>query len=643
MALEVITYNSVPLHIIATKEISRHHVLSEDKTTYLWTEWIFDVVTQLNQATIGFLLNRIVPPSNPLAPPGPSVTNNPAIIDPFIRQILTMPRRSLVFSQSSDGTTWNVVLNVPNNPANLTGPLIPPGQVDPNAGNIGGSGVGQLTDCQNGPVVEDFSLVRDHSGTTWMVKLRLVTRVRECVFTPGSGSIINPIISHRWTRRVDTDEESLSFVETSGEVIFDSAWLLALGTFPDQYRPDLFQPIPPNCQRQNIVVEQDSDGVTYHYSFRDQERHFNTLPAVKIQAFKTSGFSQQGFETAAMSQAITGVAQYTRDLIGIAQHAAANPAPWVAADYTAAVAGVTVKSIASNSFQTFVRQIPKFSTHILVKAWGNRDTPKWTLLAQTMGIASSHFTTFNNAEMIITYELSGKYVELQITNVTGPEQIFLLGKQQAKNVAAAVSAFVGKALKGNLNLQTLFGADNVPSVNQNMQIAYDLMFNTRENDPQAWYHQDENVSRDSFIANLDANPEWALAFPDGPTSGHNQFYGNMQPPGPDKTKDSNYTRGTLLVNLISQALHDPCKSPPCPPAVYGSDGKPIKYPDIRTCGSSAGKPQGVPGADTPADPGNAGTTLENLINNSGPSDFNQGVAPSPPPLPPLADIISPNP
>ena len=635
MALEVITYNNVPLQIIATKEISRRHVLSEDKTTYLWTEWLFDIVTQLNPATIGVLLSKIGGPGG--------IANFPAITDTVIRKLLNVPRRSLVFSQSNDGNIWNVVLNVPNNPANLAGPMIPPGQVDPNAGNIGGSGVGQLTDCQNGPVVEDFSLVRDHAGTTWMVKLRLITRVRECVFTPGSGSIINPIISHRWTRRVDTDEESLSFIETSGEVIFDSAWLLALGTFPDQYRPDLFQPIPPNCQRQNIVVEQQSDGVTYHYSFRDQERHFNTLPAVKIQAFKTTGFSQQGFETAVVGQGIQAINQTAADVIGVIKSGVANPSPLVPLEVTAGIVGVVGVNIARNAFQTFVRQIPKFSTHILVKAWGNRDTPKWTLLAQAMGIASSHFTTFNNAEMIITYELSGKYVELQITNVTGPEQLFLLGKQQAGNIAAAIQSFVDNALEGNVNLQALFGAGNVPSVNQNMQIAYDIMSNTRENDPEAWYHQDENVSRDAFIANLNANDAFFLAFPTGPTSGLNQFYGNMQPPGPDKTVDSNYSRGTLLVNLISQALHDPCKSPPCPPAVYGADGKPIKYPDIRTCGSTAGKPQGVPGADTPAEPGNVGTTLENLINNSGPSDFNQGVAPSPPPLPPLADIISPNP
>lgn len=622
MALEVITYNNVPLQIIATKEISRRHVMSDDNTTYLWTEWVFDVVTQLNRHTIGFLLNQVVPGG--FGGPGPSELNTPAIIDPVIRKLLNVPRRPLVFSQSPDGNTWNVVLNVPNNPANLTASQIPAGQTDPNAGNIGGTGTGQVTDANLGPFVEDFNLVRDHSGNTWIVKIRLVARVRECVFSPGNSNppVTNPIISHRWTRRIDTDQQHLSYCETSGEVIFDSAWLKALGTFPDQYRVDLFQPIAPNCSRENIVVEQASDGVTFHYSYRDQERHFNSLPAVKIEAWKTYGFSQQGFETALAAQAVQGVPQLITDAIDVFKSAAANPAPWVPLDVAAGVTGVALGNIARNSFQTFVRQIPKFSVHILVKAWGNRQTPKWALLAQALGIAVSHFSTLRNAEMIITYELSGKYVELQMTNTTGPEQLFRLGAQQTSNVANAVKKFVTDGLQGNVNLSTIFGTGQVPSINRNQQLGIDIMMNTPENDPAGWYDQDENVTRQAFVDRRAEDATWAAAFPDGPTSGDNQYYGNMQPP------NSNYTRGTLICNLISQSLHNPCTPPPCPPPVYDANGEPIEFPDVRTCSRTAGAPQSDEDADTPETGGNLGVNLNTFVGTDN--------------IPPLQNIISPN-
>ncbi|HEV3447858.1 MAG TPA: hypothetical protein VG099_24690, partial [Gemmataceae bacterium] len=149
MAFEILTYNTVPLQILASKEkIGRRHVMSDDRTTYLHTEWVFDVITQLNPATMGLIQNLFT--TGALAGlAGTSGVNMPATIDAFLRIILNRPRGSLVFSQSSDGVNYNVVLNVPNNPANLTG--LAGTQTDPNAASNGG--VAFLTDCTGGPIV----------------------------------------------------------------------------------------------------------------------------------------------------------------------------------------------------------------------------------------------------------------------------------------------------------------------------------------------------------------------------------------------------------------------------------------------------------------------------------------------------------
>src|SRR5205085_4534300 len=103
MSQEVLTYNAVPMSIIGTKEISRRHVMSDDNTTYLWTKWIFDVRTVINNKTLGTLyesLRNWLAQQQPAGAPGlPSaIQNNPALVDAVLRKLLNVPRKGLVFS-----------------------------------------------------------------------------------------------------------------------------------------------------------------------------------------------------------------------------------------------------------------------------------------------------------------------------------------------------------------------------------------------------------------------------------------------------------------------------------------------------------------------------------------------------------------
>lgn len=555
---EIINYNGVPLHIINQKEISRTHLYSDDRTTYECTRWVFDVKTVLNPGALNSSLHAL-----------PLTTDFAGVTDTIVRNLLAVPRRQLIFVQNG--------VNV------LICPL-----------------PGFTTDARNGPIVEEFDLIRDTGMKTWFVFIRIICHVRECppVLKPGSPinyysyggqSYINPytavnggsnldprgaLISNRWSRRMVTDEDYLSYVETTGECIFDSAWLQSAGVFPDQFRIDLFQPIPPNCKRDAISVEQLADGFTYRYSFRDQERHFNTLPATRIECYQTEGFTQNNFATAA-AEAIQG------GFFGAIEATMAGTLTGIAL----AELGVLSKV----SYNTIRYQVPKFHSHIVVRAWGWRGQDKMDLLQQAAGIAFERMTTNRAVEMIVTFDRAGKYVQLELTNKTGAEEIAGLSLGAGINLTAKaltavnkITSAVGVDMKKTIDFlntqQFVFpnGLPPNPQPNTGALVSKSISrtfanLATGEDSQNLWYAQDETEIVNSWIEEAEANNEDAQF----------TYYGNNQPPF------DNYTRGTLLCNLISQSLHDPCQNPPCPPKVYNANGNPIWYPPVRTCQPNA--------------------------------------------------------
>lgn len=565
---EIINYNSVPLQIINQKEISRTHLYSEDRTTYECTRWVFDVKTLLNPAALSYIQNAI--------------TNTPGafagLTDTVIRQLLNVPRRQLIFVQNG--------VNV----------LICPTP-------------GFTCDARNGPIVEEFDLIRDTGMKTWFVFIRLVCHVRECppilkqgatlnYYTVGGQQFVSPytaigggastldptgaLISNRWSRRMVTDEDYLSYVETTGECIFDAAWLQSAGVFPDQFRIDLFQPLPPNCKRDHIDVIQLADGFTYRYSFRDQERHFNTLPATRIECYQTEGFSQMNQESAVAKALIGSVRQTASAIMGV--------------QTPLAIAGLGIGTAASLGFNTVLYQVPKFHSHILVRAWGHRGQDKMDLLNQAASMAFERIQTTRIVELIVTFDRAGKYVQVELTNKSGQEEIIPLATYYANFVPKAIDAAnsipivrtlsdgIAQVIESTLaffqnrpavNVSTILPNNppvvKFPGINENINRVF-ANLNTGEDSPQLWYGQDETEIVNAYIQEAEATNE-DVAF---------TYYGNNQPPF------DNYTRGTILCNLIAQSLHDPCQRPPCPPKVYSSfDGSPIIYPPIRTCQPTA--------------------------------------------------------
>lgn len=457
-----LTYNNVELAIIYEKEIGRKHIYTPDQTTYLWTEWVFDVRATVNPQVISYIETGT-----------PAKGNLPATTDKVIRSLLNQPRKSLRFVQNGIE-----VLRTPR--------------------------VNEVTDAHLGPFVETFDLRRDIAGKTWIVEMRIVARVRECPRNPGPV-----LISNRWTRIMDTDEDYISSILTFGECVFDSASLLSLGTYPDQYRIDLLQPIPQNCKRDNINVTAMSDGCTLKYSFRDQERHFNTRPATRIEVYQTEFYAQTSLESAMIDQGLQAIPNIMGGVFNLSP-------------------GTVVNSMASGLFNAIRQSIPKYYTHLLCRCWGDRGTPKNQILNQALGMAFERVNKLRNVEFIVSRDLNGKWVEVQLTTRSGPEEISVQFINGVANVLGPIFPELSPVLQAALPQGTARVIANST---------------TTETSPGLY---------------APAGTPWYTQDP---------FFANRPPPA------SGDTRGSLLQKIVAQSLHDPCQLPPQALAIGNTEDK----------------------------------------------------------------------
>ena len=276
-----LTYNGVPLDILRPS-VERTHIYSEDGTTYLYTRWVFDGDFAYNPQAVCF--NAFALPDTKLLP---------VVSDNNIRDILRQSRQRLTFSVG--GT---ILLQTPRNSNAVDGNNNP---------------IPEQTDAKNGPLVERCNIRHIMGVKTMMVDFRVVAHVNECA--PGTSTVRrSPLLSHRWTQTETIDDDYYSVVVTEGTCVFRSDELMSLGPFPandpavsttlpwprfpDQFRADLFHPIPNYFKRSPIQVTPHSDGVTYSYRFTDTQkptRGPSDQHCTRMEAYVTGFWSQESF------------------------------------------------------------------------------------------------------------------------------------------------------------------------------------------------------------------------------------------------------------------------------------------------------------------------------------------------------------
>ena len=354
-----LSYNKVELELTSGSKISREHIYSEDDTTYLYTRWTFDG---------NFLYNPMVNSFDDLENRTPGVL--PTNSDVNIRDALRSQRRQLVYGIPSPDPLLgiDVLLETPAE--------------------------GFVTDAYNGPRVLRCNIIQTHGVKTFICDIMIVAHVNECGEDDDGNR--NVLLSHRWKRTETVDEDYFSTIITEGQAIFRSDFLmdsafppgnpnnLPWPTFPDQFRKDLFHPIPNMFKRDAIEVSPDPDGVTYNYRVVDKQK------AVRGPAYQLPG---QGSPVS--PGGVTRIEAYHTSF------------------YSHESIFRTMDPFASTS---------QYKNHVIARVWGNGLFARMSLQKFAIGVVLG---TINegargtSSEFFISHCLSGSFVQCELTTSEG--------------------------------------------------------------------------------------------------------------------------------------------------------------------------------------------------------------------------------
>ena len=248
-------YDSVTLNIVSTRQILRENLYMPDSQDYLYTRWLVDVFAVYNPAL--------------------QDGTKSSIKDATWRKILSTPRKRLTLTDD---------LSTASAPVGTI--LISPSEVPDSPGTF------FSCDAKGGPYPKLApTIVEMHGAKTWLVHYQVETFINEM---NASTALPKVVLGHRWQMTEDVDEDYYATRTVTGEVVFNMAMLVNLGTHPDDYRRDFFHPIPNMFKRDAIKVTASSDGTRIYYSFIDRQKPIQIADqrCTRIEAIFTKGIQQ---------------------------------------------------------------------------------------------------------------------------------------------------------------------------------------------------------------------------------------------------------------------------------------------------------------------------------------------------------------
>jgi len=265
-----VNYGGLEMRLVRVINFSRVPVLSDDGTSYLFTEFNLQAVGVVNSQERNFVgeggkaLGMSYKRGNagdPLAvTEAVEPETNPVITDRAIRHWMSVNRRTLTLKSSND-----ILLQ---SPSSL-----------------------RVCDAHVGPVVNSYS-VQEMMGDarTFIVSFDITTYVNECETAEGKGAAL---LANRWSQSHELDEHYGLTIVTTGTAYFRTDLLHTEGINPDSIRPKLFLPIPVGFKRENIKIQGSGDGSRLDYSFVDVQHPHQFVAGDEIGANKIEAtFSQ---------------------------------------------------------------------------------------------------------------------------------------------------------------------------------------------------------------------------------------------------------------------------------------------------------------------------------------------------------------
>ncbi len=491
-----ISYGAVDFTALQIRTISRKLRLSADGTTYLWTDWVIDVVCIYNPKATSF-----TGPGVPIATPAAGAGEIAPMTDNALRHYLAQPRRRL---QISD---FDIQLDNGAPLAEFT--ILDTGGTV----TLASGAVVQPPDCDNGPKCTVQAIEVPHGVRTYQCHLVFEAAVNEC----SDRGVQKLLLSHRWARSEDVNEDCFSTIHTYGECVFNLKAIVKDSASPDQFRAALFHPIPANFQRKNIRVEPQSDGYTYKYYFCDEEQAFNlgsTSPAMRIECNQTGGFSRLGAASASLVGVSAGIDAYLRLEAG----QMANPANIAFIPFAIGTGANIAAAVAVAGWNATAAQIPHYSLSVEVTAYGNRNSTRGQLRARALAI--------------IAHRLSMGPLGAVGANLATQE--FSLHEDFMRRIV-----HVRKTIK--------WGIEQIIAFNLNASFLDNLK---------------------DFLGVI--LPGFGLDANGAPTAIVESFVDETLLPGLGPNTNANNPQpqfgahSTVLVNVIAQALSNPCELPPTP-------------------------------------------------------------------------------
>jgi hypothetical protein len=195
--------------------------------------------------------------------------NPPVLTEKLIRTKLTQPRGQLIVF-SGTGKPDEILLHSP--------------------------GWNKRCDAKNGPIPLYCNIIQSHGdANTFVVEWACETYVNEQDRSSNRGfnTIKDPLLSNRFSMTHAVGEDSFMLVGVEGTAIFDVGILQDRGINPDNYRPQLFLPVPKGFVRGNIQVAAIPGMEGVRYSFVDRQMPINFAAGPYARASKIEAHHRQ--------------------------------------------------------------------------------------------------------------------------------------------------------------------------------------------------------------------------------------------------------------------------------------------------------------------------------------------------------------
>lgn len=286
-------------------------------------------------------------------------------------------------------------------------------------------------DSANGPFVRAINVQEVKGLKTFLVTMIVEMHINEC----SNQTVPNAVLSNRWVRERDTDQDYYSTIITRGTAVFDASLLRGarangLDLSPDDYIDSLLHPIETGFRRNHIQVSVDEENLTANYVIIDREMPLSVvtdgkLGVSRIEAWHETGLTRDSLEAAALA-GLAAIKEGIKDAFRKDRVTGRRPG-------LLEVGG----RLGANFFLAAEKAVPLCYHQLSVSVWGHHGSARSDLELVAQDLITQRMAKIVNEgvgvfgfDIRTRHDLAGKFVHVSATFRAGPIQsAFLLAQR----------------------------------------------------------------------------------------------------------------------------------------------------------------------------------------------------------------------